>query len=663
MKRRVVVSRLFLAAASLLQTAGFSALCAAPPPADAGWQVLLVAHDLEGNLLPGICFRHLRSVSKPTTERGGSTVLDLPPGHRLGEQIEIEQAACSQEQTAREWLLLTRHINIPGPADAADMVLLRSTTFRQIAAKARDAALATTEGAGPPAAEGRMRALTAEAAIYGLSLEQAQAALRSFAETQDPVDRGIAAYFEGNFRQAVKLLSGVGGEHELAENLRYLGAAQYEDGNYRAAADSFRKALALRGQEPALLGWLGNSLDQLAEWGEAETLLRRALAIDENKFGPEHPDVARDLNNLAILLQATSRLGEAEPLLRRALTIDEKSFGKDDPVAARDLDNLGQLLQETNHLEEAEQLLRQALAIDEKKYGPDNPIVAVRLNDLAAVLHATSRLTEAEGLLRRALAIDEKKYGPDNPDVARDLSALALLLKPTNRQEEAEPLLRRALAIDEKSFGSDHPSVATDLNNLALLLKATGRLEDAEPLMRRALAIDEKSHGLDHPDVARDLNNLGRLLQATKRLGDAELLERQALAIGEKVYGPEHPVVATYLCNLAQLLQATSRPREAEPLLRRALTIDEKSFGPDDLDVARDLYYLARLLEATKQLGEAEPLIRRAVRILFDFQRKNGHEHQSQSEIVDNYRQLLGQMGKSPAEVEAALTACAQAQP
>ena len=50
-------------------------------------------------------------------------------------------------------------------------------------------------------------------------------------------------------------------------------------------------------------------------WPEAETLGRLALEIDEQILGPEHPDVARDLNNLAALLQATNRLPEAEPLM------------------------------------------------------------------------------------------------------------------------------------------------------------------------------------------------------------------------------------------------------------------------------------------------------------------------------------------------------------
>ena len=106
---------------------------------------------------------------------------------------------------------------------------------------------------------------------------------------------------------------------------------------------------------------------------EAEPLMRRALAIDEKSFGPDHPDVARDLNNLAQLLQATNRLAEAEPLMRRALAIDEKSFGPDHPDVAIDLNNLAQLLQATNRLAEAEPLMRRALAIDEKASAPIIP--------------------------------------------------------------------------------------------------------------------------------------------------------------------------------------------------------------------------------------------------------------------------------------------------
>jgi hypothetical protein len=54
---------------------------------------------------------------------------------------------------------------------------------------------------------------------------------------------------------------------------------------------------------------------------EAEPLMRRALAIDEFRYGPHHPKVAIRLNNLARLLQDTNPHEEAEPLMRRHLLI------------------------------------------------------------------------------------------------------------------------------------------------------------------------------------------------------------------------------------------------------------------------------------------------------------------------------------------------------
>jgi len=364
-----------------------------------------------------------------------------------------------------------------------------------------------------------------------------------------------------------------------------------------------------------LAGHAAGPLDELGKFAEAEPLMRRELASDEASYGPDHPTVATDLNDLAKLLEATNRLAEAEPLMRRALAIYEKSVGLDRPSVATALNNLAALLKATNRLAEAEPLFRRALAIAEASHGPDNPDVAIDINNLANLLAATNRPAEAEPLYRRAPAIDEAFYGPDNPNVDRDLNNLALLLQATNRRAEAEPLFRRALAIGEASYGPDHPDVATALNSLALLLQASNRLAEAEPLFRRALAIGEASYGPDHPTVATALNNLALLLQAINRLAEAEPRFRRALAIDEASCGPDHPDVARDLNNLAELLRGTNRLADAEPLYRRAIAIDEASYGPDHPEVAIDLNNLAILLAATNRLAEAEPFYRRALAI------------------------------------------------
>jgi hypothetical protein len=55
--------------------------------------------------------------------------------------------------------------------------------------------------------------------------------------------------------------------------------------------------------------------------------MRRALAIDEQSYGADHPSVAIRLNNLAQLLKATNRLSEAETLSWRMVSI-LVGFGK-----------------------------------------------------------------------------------------------------------------------------------------------------------------------------------------------------------------------------------------------------------------------------------------------------------------------------------------------
>ena len=256
-------------------------------------------------------------------------------------------------------------------------------------------------------------------------------------------------------------------------------------------------------------------------WGkalyvEAESLMRRALTIDERIYGPVHPRVAALLNNLALMLQANNRPAEAESLMRRTLAIDEENHDQETTEFAIHLGNLAELLKETHRSEEAEPLMRRALAIDEKHYGPEHPIVAIRLNNLAQLLKITNRLGEAEPMMRRALVIDEKHYGSEHPEVAIVLNNLALFLKITNRLAEAEPLYRRALAIDEKGYGTQHPKVAARLNNLALLLHDTKRLIEAEPLSRRAAGIYIRSLGPEHPDTQGVLNNYMGILSEMK---------------------------------------------------------------------------------------------------------------------------------------------------
>jgi len=266
-----------------------------------------------------------------------------------------------------------------------------------------------------------------------------------------------------------------------------------------------------------LWGSLGYYLERVADYAGARAAYERALAITEWAFGPDHPNVARDVNNLGLVLHALGDLAGARAAHERALAIDERAFGPDHPKVAIRINNLGLVLNDLGDLAGARAAFERALAIDERAFGPDHPNVAIRVNNLGSVLQDLGELAGARAAFERALAIDERAFGPDHPNVARDVNNLGSVLRDLGDLAGARAAYERALAIDERAFGPNHPKVAIRVNNLGSVLRALGELAGARAAYERALAIDERAFGPDHPNVARDVNNLGLVL---KDLGD-----------------------------------------------------------------------------------------------------------------------------------------------
>lgn len=57
-------------------------------------------------------------------------------------------------------------------------------------------------------------------------------------------------------------------------------------------------------------------------------------------LGKDHPDVAKQLNNLALLCQNQGKYEEVERYYQRALEIYESKLGPDDPNVAKTKNNL-----------------------------------------------------------------------------------------------------------------------------------------------------------------------------------------------------------------------------------------------------------------------------------------------------------------------------------
>ena len=231
-----------------------------------------------------------------------------------------------------------------------------------------------------------------------------------------------------------------------------------------------------------LLAKAGRYFHGRAAYAAARPLFERALAIREEVLGPEHPDTAESLDNLAFLVQAQGDLGGALPLCERAL------------------------------------------AIREEVLGPEHPDTAKGLNNFAFMLHTQGDLAGALPLHERALAIREEVLGPEHPKTAFSLSNLARVLRDSGHADEAEPLFRRAIAIGQNVLGSDHTTTQRFSSEYARLLLGTGRAAAALEIAQPALTAHEAASGPHHPWTKASARVTADALDALDRDAEATAL-------------------------------------------------------------------------------------------------------------------------------------------
>jgi CHAT domain-containing protein/Tfp pilus assembly protein PilF len=352
------------------------------------------------------------------------------------------------------------------------------------------------------------------------------------------------------------------------------------------------------------------------KYDEARQPAERQLAITERVLGPQHIDVSRSLNCLAIAYDLTGDQAKAELLFQRALAIREKTFGPRHLEVAQILRNLGIHYDSIGDIRKAESYLERSLDIAENELGSEHLAAADIIGRLGNVYYMGENNEKAEMMIRRALAIREKVLGPEHIIYAQNLNDLANIYLSKGDFAMAEPYYTRSLAIQEKALGPEHPDVAQALINLAILYGERGDYVKAESFDTRALAIVEKKSWPNNPLLVWTLNHLCYVYTAVEDYAKAEPIARRALAISEKTLGDEHPELARALTNIAYLYNVGNEFEKAEPLLQRALAIYEKRLGPSHTYVGRSLFELANVYRKRGDYLKAEPLYDRALKIV-----------------------------------------------
>lgn len=304
----------------------------------------------------------------------------------------------------------------------------------------------------------------------------------------------------------------------------------------------------------------------------AESLSDRALAA-RHSVGDQGVGLASSLNSLALLRKAQGRYREAEERHREALAIQIERLGPDHLDVAETLTMLATRLPRDGFLER-EELYRRALEIRRAALGSAHPLVASSLMDLGRVRRSRGLAASAETFYREAIRVYRDALGPQHPSVARSQVFLAdLMFRQLDDLGQAEALYREAIAGLRSALGERHSSLIQPQGNLAALLSERGDHAAAERLYRETLEVRRAAFGRESRDAAVGLAALAHELQQQGRLDEAERLQRESLRMLDRLLGSEHWTTAGHMLSLAEILIDRAQYEEARSLLDRALRI------------------------------------------------------------------------------------------
>ena len=189
------------------------------------------------------------------------------------------------------------------------------------------------------------------------------------------------------------------------------------------------------------------------DWRLIESLGDLALVARRRGDAEERLAFARLYGNEAAVeaLDTLGRDAESEPYRLAALDDRRALFGPEDPELAVFLLDLASHYREMDRIDDAIAAAEKAAAVRLGFADEDDRPYAAALDVMARLYVAAGRDAEAAGALADVLAIDEKHLGADHVFVAGVIEQYVPILRRLGREAEADELEWRAMDIRARS--------------------------------------------------------------------------------------------------------------------------------------------------------------------------------------------------------------------
>lgn len=260
--------------------------------------------------------------------------------------------------------------------------------------------------------------------VLGESHLETAAAMNDLGELlvlRDRLDEGEALLRDA-LRLRERLL--VGPHRDIATSLNSIGMVLRRRDRLEEAEDWLLRALAMRERLAATLSAAGGAPRR------ALTEAHNELAQSINNLASVYRAVARQRREAGDAAGADAQLVRAEAQYRRALDLRRAWYGPQHPEVAKMLNNYARCLWDMGRLPDAEQHLRAALEILRSEPGEQHAYTARTMFNLAALLAERGDTTGARELATAALAVQREVLDPNSGELAQTRGLLERLERP-----------------------------------------------------------------------------------------------------------------------------------------------------------------------------------------------------------------------------------------
>ncbi|KAJ8403890.1 hypothetical protein AAFF_G00347580 [Aldrovandia affinis] len=263
------------------------------------------------------------------------------------------------------------------------------------------------------------------------------------------------------------------------------------------------------------------------EFSKAEQLIKHAVFLAREHFGPKHPKYSDTLLDYGFYLLNVDNICQSVAIYQTALDIRQSVFGgKNIHVATAHEDlayssyvhqySSGKFDNALFHAERAIDIITHILPEDHLLLASSKRVKALILEEIAIDCHNKETeerlLQEAYELHLSSLQLAKNAFGELNVQTAKHHGNLGRLYQSMRKFKEAEEMHIKAIQIKEQLLGQEDYEVALSVGHLASLYNYDmNQYDDAEKLYLRSIAIGKKLFGEGYSGLEYDYRGLIKL--------------------------------------------------------------------------------------------------------------------------------------------------------